>query len=270
LGIEEDDFPHTGSVTSALPIPGIASVAASTNHAVKLSNWLKKDPHLQLYIENDCKMLPEVLSYNVVAEVKGNAFPKSIILAGAHLDSWDMGHGAHDDGAGVVQSIEVMRIFRALGIKPRNTLRIVLFMNEENGMRGAYEYARIVGKGHERHVVALESDAGGFSPRGFRINAGEAQLEAIQSWAPLFQPYLMHHLDAGFSGADIGPLKEFDVPLIGLYVDPQRYYGYHHTAADTFDKVNRRELHMGAAAMASLLFLIDKYGLPEEQVLLSE
>ncbi len=270
LGIEEDDYPHTGAVTGSLPTPSIPSVAASTKDATRLSNFLQKDPDLSLYIENDCILTPDVLSYNVIGEVWGWGDQDAIILAGAHLDSWDMGQGAHDDGAGVVQAVEVLRIFRELEIKPRHTLRIVMFMNEENGLRGALEYAREAGGSNKKHLVAMESDAGGFSPRGFRINAGLPALKTLQSWAPLFLPYLMHQIDAGHAGADIGPLEKFGVPLVGLMVDPQRYYGYHHTAADTFDKVNRRELQMGAAGMASMVFLIDKYGLPAENAALSK
>jgi hypothetical protein len=206
-------------------------------------------------------MLPDVLSYNVIGEIKGSEFPEEYIVVGGHLDSWDVGDGSHDDGAGCVQSIEAIRIFKALGIRPKRTLRAVMFMNEENGLRGGKEYARVAREKEEKHIAALESDTGGFTPRGFGVRASNEVLSKIQGWSDLLNPYDLTQIVKGFGGADINPLEDQGTVLIGLRTDSQRYFDYHHSSADTFDKVNKRELELGAAAMASLIYLIDQNGL---------
>ncbi len=257
-----DDYPHTGTTVYADDLPKIPAIAISTNDADLLSDLLKEDPALQFYFETHCEMLPDVLSYNVVGELTGATYPDEYIVVGAHLDSWDLAEGAHDDGAGVVQSIEVLRTFKALGYQPRHSIRAVLYMNEENGLAGGRQYAVQAAKKNEKHIAAIESDIGGFTPRGFGLEMNEASLQKIQSWAPLLQPYDLHKLEAGESGADISPLKAQGTALIGLSVDTQRYFDMHHSALDVFEIVNRRELLLGSAAMASLVYLIDQYGLP--------
>mgnify|MGYP001820810974 FL=1 len=182
------------------------------------------------------------------------------MIVGGHLDSWDLGDGSHDDGAGCVQSMDVLRLLKVTGYKPKRTLRVVLFMNEENGLRGGNAYAEMARKKNENHVFALESDAGGFSPRGFSIDANTENYELIKGWQPLFEPYLVHMFIKGGSGADIGPLKNGEVVLAGLRPDSQRYFDHHHAENDTFEHVNKRELELGAAAMTSLIYLVDKYG----------
>jgi carboxypeptidase Q len=254
-----DDFPHTGTMRPA-SIPG---AALSTNAADRLSLLLKASPELQFELEMECTTLPDEKSYNVVGEIKGSKFPQEIITVGGHLDSWDLAQGAHDDGTGCVQSIEALRLLRAAGFKPERTLRAVLFMNEENGTRGGNEYARLAAENKETHVAAIESDGGGFTPRGFNLEADAATLAKVAKWAPLLKPYEVDEITAGHGGTDIGPLKEAVHPkaLIGYKCDSQRYFDIHHTAADTFDKVNRRELELGGASMASLIYLLSKYGL---------
>ena len=206
--------------------------------------------------------LPEVLSYNVIGEIKGTEKPDEIIVVGGHLDSWDLGEGAHDDGTGVVQSMEVLRLFKELGIKPKRTIRAVLFMNEENGLRGGRKYAEEAKAKGEKHIAAIESDAGGFTPRGFGIDGNDAQYAKTLTWKSLLAPYGLHELTRGGGGADIGPLKgQGTVALIGFKPDSQRYFDYHHTDIDTFETVNRREMQLGAASMASLVYLISQYGL---------
>ena len=180
---------------------------------------------------------------------------------GGHLDSWDLGDGSHDDGAGCVQSIEALRILKELGILPNHSIRAVMFMNEENGLRGGRKYAELASLNNEKHIAAIESDRGGFTPRGFSITATNENFEKISSWKYLFSPYNADVFSKGGGGADIGPLSSQNTTLIGLYPDSQRYFDYHHSEIDTFDKVNKRELELGAAAMASLIYLIDKYGL---------
>ena len=180
---------------------------------------------------------------------------------GGHLDSWDVGDGSHDDGAGVVQSMEVLRLFNELRIKPKRTLRVVLFANEENGLGGGNEYAKVAKEKEEKHIVALESDAGGFTPRGFGFTCNDANYQHILNWMHLLKPYNLHIFARGGGGADIGPLKQDDNVILGLRPDSQRYFDYHHTAIDTFDKVNKRELELGAASMASIIYLFDTYGI---------
>jgi carboxypeptidase Q len=203
-----------------------------------------------------------VLSYNVIGEIKGSEKPDEIIVVGGHLDSWDVGEGAHDDGTGCVQSIEVLRLFKEQGIRPKRTIRAVMFMNEENGLRGGRKYAEEAKAKGEKHIAALESDAGGFTPRGFGFDANDAQYAQILTWQPLLAPYGLHELNRGGGGADIGPLKgQNNVVLIGLRPDSQRYFDYHHTHIDTFETVNRREMQLGSAGMAALVYLISEHGL---------
>ena len=172
-----------------------------------------------------------------------------------------MGQGAHDDGAGCVQAMEVLRLFKVLGIKPKRTIRAVLYMNEENGLRGGMEYARQAELKKEKHLAAIESDEGAFTPRGFSMTANDATKNKIKSWKPLLESYGLTDFNQAGGGADIEPLGPSGIPLIGFLPDSQRYFDYHHTAQDTFDKVNKRELELGAASMAALVFLMDMHGL---------
>ena len=181
-------------------------------------------------------------------------------MVGGHLDSWDLGDGAHDDGAGVVQSIEVLNIFKSLKLMPKNTLRVVLFMNEENGGRGAAAYAKRTEKLKEEHVLALESDAGGFSPRGFSFDCNDDFFNKILSLKDYFEPYLIHYFKKGGSAADVAPLKNDKTVLAGLRPDSQRYFDHHHSEMDTFDAINKRELELGGATMAALVYLADQFG----------
>lgn len=263
VNLRLDDFPHTGSMSyGELSIrKRIPAAAISTNGAELLSSMLSLNPKLRFYLKQNCKNLPDVQSYNVIGEITGSEKPDEIMVVGGHLDSWDLGDGAHDDGAGVVQSMEVLRLFKKIGYKPRRTLRAVLFMNEENGMRGATEYAAVAKSMNENHVFALESDAGGFTPRGFSIDCSPEKLAVIQKWESYFEPYLIHMFVKGGSGADVGHLKTGANILAGLRPDSQRYFDYHHAANDTFDAINKRELELGSATMASLVYLIDYFDL---------
>jgi hypothetical protein len=204
LNLRLDDFPHTGSTNygdtpNNLKIP---AAAISTNGAELLSKNLKENPTSKFFFKQSCETFDDVLSYNVVGEIKGTEHPERIMVVGGHLDSWDLGDGSHDDGAGCVQSMEVLNIFKNIGYKPKNTLRVVLFMNEENGVRGGLEYENQSNKNNEDHIFALESDSGGFSPRGFSIEADDANFNKISSWGKLFEPYLVHRFVRGFPGVD--------------------------------------------------------------------
>ncbi len=263
MNLRLDDFPHTGStnygdLTEDQKIP---AAAISTNAADLLSTTLKLDPNIQFYFKQNCKQLEDVLSYNVIGEIRGSTKPEEIMVVGGHLDSWDLGDGAHDDGAGCVQSMDVLRLMKLSGYKPKRTIRVVLFMNEENGLRGGRKYASEAEVKGEKHVFALESDAGGFIPQGFSFDSSASDFSIILQWKSLFEPYLIHQFIQGGGGADIGPLKKEGMVLAGLRPDSQRYFAHHHAENDTFEHVNKRELELGAAAMASLLYLADKYDL---------
>lgn len=256
------DVAHTGNTRYEDGVEKIPAAAISTKGAEQLSALLKDDADLKFYMRMTCETRPDVLSYNVIGEIKGSEKPDEIIVVGGHLDSWDVGEGAHDDGTGCVQSIEVLRLFKEQGIRPKRTIRAVMFMNEENGLRGGLKYAEEAKAKGEKHVAALESDAGGFTPRGFGFDANDQQYANILTWKPLLAPYGLHELNRGGGGADIGPLKgQNNVVLIGLRPDSQRYFDYHHTHIDTFETVNRREMQLGAAGMAALVYLISEYGL---------
>jgi len=256
-----DDYPHTGSMSygDLKPAQRIPAAAISTNGADLLSTLLKLNPATKFFFSMGCKNLPDVQSYNVIGEITGSTFPDKYMVVGGHLDSWDLGDGSHDDGAGIVQSMEVLRIMKAIDYQPKHSVRVVLFMNEEDGLRGGRKYAEVAESKNEKHVFALESDAGGFTPRGFSFDIDDRNFNEVLSWKPLFEPYFIHYFVRGGSGADIGPLKGSGTVLAGLRPDSQRYFDYHHAANDTFDAVNKRELELGAATMTSLLYMMDNY-----------
>lgn len=262
MNLRLDDYPHTGSMGyGETPVnQRIPAAAISTKGAELLSTTLKLNPDTKFYFKQTCKQYEDVQSYNVIGEITGSTYPNEVMVVGGHLDSWDLGDGSHDDGAGCVQSMDVLRLLKETGYRPKRTLRVVLFMNEENGMRGGNKYAEVAKNNNETHVFALESDSGGFTPRGFSIDASDENIAQIQVWRDLFEPYLIHMFYKGGSGADIGPLKEEGMVLVGLRPDTQRYFDHHHAENDTFEHVNKRELELGAATMASLVYLIDKYG----------
>jgi acetylornithine deacetylase/succinyl-diaminopimelate desuccinylase-like protein len=201
--------------------------------------------------------LPDVESFNVVGELVGKERPAEILVVGGHLDAWDAGDGAHDDGAGCAQALESLRLIRALGYGPRRTLRCVLFANEEFGTRGGNAYAKAHADELPNHVLALESDAGGFTPRGFDGTLSEAARARLDPLYAALSFANIAHWSPGDGGVDIGPMKGAGVPLVGLVVDSQRYFDVHHAATDVIENVHPRELALGAAAMASLLHYVD-------------
>ena len=258
-----DDYPHTGSTYyEGLSLnQRIPAAAISTNGAELLSSMLSLNSNIKFFFRQNSKNFPDVLSHNVIAQINGSEKPDEIIVIGGHLDSWDLGDGSHDDGAGIVQSMEVLRILKDLNYLPKRTIRVVLFANEENGLRGGTKYAEEAILNNEKHFFALESDAGGFTPRGFSFDTSEKEFKTIKKFENLFIKYGMDNFFIGGSGADIGPLKNGEVILAGLRPDTQRYFDYHHAASDTFDKINKRELELGAAAMTALVYLLDNYKL---------
>lgn len=256
MTLAHDNFAHTGAMHYNDSFPKIPACAISSNDADRLSLAIKNNKQTQFYFNLNCtNTIDSVLSYNVIGQINGTTKANEIILVGGHLDSWDVGEGAHDDGAGCVQSIEVLRLFKTLNIKTQRTIRAVLFMNEENGLRGGIKYAELAAQNNENHYAAIETDAGGFVPRGFGIS-DSAIYASINAKANLFRAYGWDKIDLGGGGADIGPLKNNCKALIGFTPDSQRYFDYHHTENDIFENVNERELHLGAAAIASLVWLL--------------
>ena len=256
-----DNNPHTGAMAYNDSFPKIPAAALGLKDADALFELCKKST-VKISITTYAKFFPDTIGHNVIAELRGTEFPNQYITVGGHLDSWDVNEGAHDDGAGVVHTIEVMRALKALGYHPKHTIRFVLFANEENGLRGGDKYAAVAKEKNEQHIFALESDEGGFSPRGFGFTVSAAQLQKVRTWLPLLQPYGTEQLNAGRGGADIGPLaRNLKTPLAGLSPDNQRYFDLHHSRGDVFEAVNKRELLLGAVNMTGLIYLIDKYGL---------
>jgi hypothetical protein len=256
-----DDFPHTGTTVYNDSFPKIPAVAISTNDAEWLSAELKKGKSITVFFRTTSVMLDDAPSFNVVGELRGSEIPGEIITVGGHLDSWDLAEGAQDDGAGAMQSIEVLRALKASGLRNKRTIRAVMFMNEENGGRGAAKYLEQAKALKEKHIFALESDAGGFTPRGFGLDMGDVQKSKVNAWKSLFYNYGVYDFSSGGGGSDIGPLKEIGAALAGLSPDSERYFDVHHAATDTFEAVSRRELHLGAVNMAALIYLVDRYGL---------
>ena len=258
LASSTDTHPHTGSSHYDEGVDSIPGAAISTVDADLLKDWLSKGK-VTFKLEMDCRHYPNEISQNVIAEMKGNKDDK-IITFGGHLDSWDVGEGAHDDGAGIVHSVEALRILKELGYKPNHTLRCVLFMNEENGNFGGKNYARISSEKGEKHICAIETDRGGFMPVGFDIQGSDKQVEMVRQFTGLLKDFQLYKFDPGYSGVDIRPMMKYypDMIQLGMAISSQRYFDYHHAETDVFEAVNKRELHMGAAAMAAMIYLMDK------------
>ncbi len=252
-----DEHPHTGSMRYEADTEKIPAVAVGTKTADEMQKQIRNGG-LEVKLNSNCGMQADKKSYNVIAEITGKVNPQNIIIAAGHLDSWDVGEGAHDDGTGIVQSIEVLRAFKKLGIPNKNTIRVICYANEENGVRGGNSYLDYAKTTNENHLFAIESDAGGFTPRGFSLDMPESDRQKIQAWRELFKPYQLHDFENVWGGVDIAPLKALKVPLAGLVPDSQRYFDLHHSALDTFEQVNKRELLLGAMAMTQLIYMIDQ------------
>ena len=255
-----DNVPHVGVMHYIDSLPKIPAVAIGVIDADFLSKALAKEPNLKLRIKLSCKTLPDAQSYNVIGELKGTEFPNEVIVVGGHFDSWDKGDGAHDDGAGCIQSMEVLDLFKRLNIKPKHTIRCVFFINEENGSRGGITYGEFASHSNEKHITAIESDRGAFTPVGFSVDKDSASFVKISSWGKILERAGINWIKQGGSGVDISYIKNAKC-LIGFVPDSQRYFDYHHSANDVFSEVNPREFELGSAAMAVLVFLIDREGL---------
>jgi carboxypeptidase Q len=256
-----DNNPHTGATRYNDSFPKIPAAAMGVQDADRLAALLEKEP-ASIILKTHGQMLSDTVAHNIIGEITGSEFPNEIITVGGHLDSWDPAEGAHDDGSGCVQSIEVLRALKAIGYKPKRTIRVVLFANEENGLRGGGKYADEAHQKKEKHIFALESDEGGFTPRGFGVTMPTEKLNKLRTWLPLLAPYGISEIENGGGGSDIGPLyRDLGTPLAGLQPDSQRYFDIHHARSDVFESVNKRELELGAVSIAALIYLVDKYGL---------
>ena len=256
-----DKVPHTGVMHYEENVSKIPAAAISTVDANLLSNVLKNDEKVSVRIALNCLQKPDIISYNVIGEIKGHEKPDEVVVLGGHLDSWDVGHGAHDDGAGCVQAIEALRLIKILDLKPKRTVRVVLFMCEEFGLRGGPAYADSVENSGATHIAAIESDRGGLTPRGFSINTDSTTFDKIKRCAPLFEAIDTNHFIKGGGGPDISPLRKLSVTTIGLLVDYHRYFDYHHSDNDVLETVNERELELGAVAMAILGYWLAMEGI---------
>jgi len=258
-----DNFPHTGAMRYDNVNPKIPALAVGSLDADKLADAIGKNNDVKVFIKTNAHTLPDTVGHNVIGEFTGTEFPDQYITVGGHLDSWDPAEGAHDDGAGCVHAIEVLRSLKAIGYKPKHTIRVVLFADEENRGDGGTKYAEEAKAKNEKHIFGLESDAGGFTPRSFSFMLPKEKADAIRSkWIPLLQPYGVYMFTIGFAGADVEPLNAaLGTPAAELNPDSQRYFDYHHSPNDVFENVNKRELELGAINMTALIYLVDKYGL---------
>jgi carboxypeptidase Q len=257
-----DNFPHTGAMVYNDSFPKIPALAIGLQDADKLVTAAASNKDLRLFMSTRAHALPDTTGYNVIGEWVGSEFPDQYITVGGHLDSWDPAEGASDDGTGCVQSVEVLRALKSVGYKPRHTIRVVLFTDEENGGAGAKAYSSEAKRAGEKHIFALESDGGGFTPRGFSFHGSGNDFASVQSFLPLLKPYGVYEFTSSGAGADVEPLHDSTGVLAAeLTPDSQRYFDYHHAANDVLEKVNQRELNLGAINMAALIYLTDKHGL---------
>ncbi len=256
-----DNNPHTGATRYIDSFPKIPAVAIGLRDADWLSSELQKGK-LKVTLKTYGYFKDSAIGHNVIGELVGSEFPNEIITVGGHLDSWDNCEGAHDDGAGCVQTIEILRAFKALGYKPKRTIRFVLFANEENGLRGGIKYGEEAAAKKEKHILAMESDAGGFTPRSLGFSGSDEQYRKFLSWKELIAPYGCSEFIKGGGGADIGTLNQLlKTPTASMNPDSQRYFDIHHARNDVFENVNKRELELGAVNMAAFIYLVDKYGM---------
>lgn len=256
-----DDYPHTGLMVYDEQYPKIPAAAISTSDAERLSRWLKDDPELRIFLEMHCQQLEPVISSNVIGQLTGTEKPEEIILVGGHLDSWDLSPGAHDDASGCVVAIEALRLIKESGLRPKRTIRAVLFMDEEFGGTGGRAYVRAEARQKEKHLVAIEQDHGGFVPIGLAIGGGERVLNKIKTIENILKPLGINWIRTGGGGVDIGPLVEQGVIPGSLIPDSQRYFDYHHSALDVPFAVHPRELEFQAVILAIVVYFLAQQGL---------
>jgi len=257
-----DEFPHTGIMGYLEKGPMVPGIAVCTRDAETLSRLLKEDPDLKVFLRADCKVLPDAPSANVVGQITGSEKPDEIILLGAHLDAWDLGPGAQDDGGGCAQILEALHVLKALDLKPRRTIRVVLYMCEEFGGIGGRQYATAEARKSEKHLAAIESDEGVGLPLGLGIQSNKKAVDDFQKWLPAMQALGLFYIKNGYGGVDIGPLRDQGTLLMSLSTNPQRYFEAHHSANDTLASVSDREIEIGADALADFAYILAEEGVP--------
>jgi hypothetical protein len=257
--------PHTGSMVYLEGQPKIPAAALSTEDAELVHRLLAKGERVRMHLVLTPRTLPDVASANVIAEIRGSERPNEIVLIGGHLDSWDLGTGAIDNGSGVSMVMETMRVLKELGIQPKRTIRAVLFMNEENGLRGGRTYFANAAAREElhRHIAAIESDAGAAAPVGFISTLEGARLDRVHSrMRPLLSRIApMYFESSKHTGADTSPLTNAGITGFGLVPDPRHYFDFHHAPSDTLDKVDPKALAQNTAALAALAYVVADEGL---------
>lgn len=252
-----DDLPHTGAMSYGDSEVKIPSAAISWQAADKLSAMLQGgNVELELFL--DCGVQGTATNYNVIADFKGTDKADEIMLVGGHIDSWDLGQGAQDDGAGCAHAMQVPNLLKQVGYEHHRTIRVVLWANEEFGLDGAKEYANWARMNNAHHWVALESDGGAGVPRGFGVGADDDRVAQVQAMKPYFVPYGLHEFAKGGGGADLSPLRGHDDFFVGFRPDSQRYFDFHHSARDRIDAIHPRSLEMGSASIAALFYLLDQ------------
>jgi hypothetical protein len=249
----DSDYPHAGA-TSFRGITPIPAAALSTHAANVLSAALKTQPDLRVTLDLSARNYPDKTSYNVIGEIRGHEKPDEIVLVGGHMDSWDLGEGAHDDGAGIVQSMDVCRAIAELSLKPKRTIRCVMFAAEELGGIGGGAYAEMARQRGERHIMAIESDRGGFAPKSISIDGTDADVALANSWSGDFQDLGMTDFYQGGAGTDVEPLRGLGAITMELIPDSTHYFDYHHAATDRFEAVDRMDLAKGSAALAAIVW----------------
>jgi carboxypeptidase Q len=248
--------PHTGMMTYEDGVPRIPHAAITIEDAEQIQRWQERGKQVVVRLKMSAKLLPDAHSRNVVAEIVGREKPDEVVLVSGHMDSWDITPGAIDDGGGVVSAWEAVRLMHELGLRPRRTVRVVLWVNEENGLRGAKNYAGRHREELGKHVVAIESDEGAFQPSGFTFQGGEAAKGIIGQVGTLLEGIQAGRIVTGGGGSDVEQLAPAGVPVMQLTVEGSKYFWFHHTAADTPDKVNPKELSQCAAAMAVMAYVV--------------
>jgi carboxypeptidase Q len=248
--------PHTGSMAYIDGVPRIPAAAITIEDAEMIKRMIERGQKVVVTLQMEAQMMPDADSRNIIVELRGYEKPDEIVVMGGHIDSWDVGTGAMDDAGGCIITWEALRLMKELGLRPRRTVRVVFWTNEENGLRGANVYKNNRLAEVEKHVLAMESDSGVFSPEGFGFTGVNAAFAVINEIGQMLTPIGANTITRGGGGADISPLTREGVPSMGLTVDGTKYFWYHHTEADTIDKLNRDEVNRCVAAMAVMAFVV--------------
>lgn len=249
--------PHTGTSRYAEDVKKIPHAAITLEDAAMIHRLSDRGETIRILLKMNAKTLPDATSRNIIAEIKGSEKPEEIVVFGGHVDSWDVGQGVMDDAGGCFAAWEALRIMKELGLKPKRTVRVVMWTNEENGLRGGNAYRDMVMENGtlDKHILAMESDGGVFEPNGFGFSGTDEAFEMIKEIGKLLEPIGSDNITRGGGGADIGPLMREGVPGMGLVVDGSRYFWYHHTAADTIDKLSAEEYNKCIATMAVMAYV---------------